>query len=90
MQDFPLDYFAGAIALKPKWLEAVFYAALNSYTCQDLPYPKALMLLNEVCFPEDDITCAEEEAQKSPSPQPMFFCESFINEAFASSLEPDE
>nr|XP_056707822.1 NADP-dependent oxidoreductase domain-containing protein 1 [Euleptes europaea] len=77
----------GAIAIKPKWLEAVFYAALNSYTCQDLPYTEALKLLNKVCFPEDVTTPSEE--QMSPPP-PAFVCESFINKAFASSLTPDD
>ncbi|XP_054828085.1 NADP-dependent oxidoreductase domain-containing protein 1 [Eublepharis macularius] len=76
----------GVIAIEPKWLEAVFYAALNSYTCQDVPYTEALKLLNEVCFPED-VTSSEEK--KSP-PEPLFVCESFINEAFASSLAPDD
>ncbi|XP_060117987.1 NADP-dependent oxidoreductase domain-containing protein 1 [Heteronotia binoei] len=79
----------GAIAMKPKWLEAVFYAALNSYTCQDLSCTKALELLNKVCFPEDVATSSEEHKSPSP-PQPLFVCESFINEAFASSLTPDD
>ncbi|XP_015273827.1 PREDICTED: NADP-dependent oxidoreductase domain-containing protein 1 [Gekko japonicus] len=78
----------GAIAVNPKWLEAVFYATLNSYTRQDLSYTEALKLLNEVCFHENVTTSSEE--QKSPPPQPLFVCESFINEAFASSLTPDD
>uniref|UniRef100_A0ACB8G558 Uncharacterized protein n=1 Tax=Sphaerodactylus townsendi TaxID=933632 RepID=A0ACB8G558_9SAUR len=83
----------GAIAVKPKWLEAVFYAALNSYTCQDLPYTEALKLLNKVCFPEDATTPSEEQKSPPPPPPPpppLFVCENFINEAFASSLTPDE
>ncbi|XP_077179449.1 NADP-dependent oxidoreductase domain-containing protein 1 [Paroedura picta] len=79
----------GAIAVKPKWLEAVFYAALNSYTCQNLPYTKALKLLNEVCFPVD-VTTSSEDQKPSPPTSPLFVCESFISEAFASSLKPDD
>ncbi|XP_042316359.1 NADP-dependent oxidoreductase domain-containing protein 1 [Sceloporus undulatus] len=72
----------GEIVVNREWLAAVFYAALNSYTWQGLSYAKALILLSQVCFPED-----EYGEDKLP---PLLLCENFINPTFASSLEPDD
>ncbi|XP_026561112.1 NADP-dependent oxidoreductase domain-containing protein 1 [Pseudonaja textilis] len=68
------------IAVNMKWLAAVFYTALNSYTEQHLPYTKALRLLNQVCFCEGNATTSS----------PFLVCEHFINQAFASSLAADD
>ncbi|KAH0620463.1 hypothetical protein JD844_020962 [Phrynosoma platyrhinos] len=70
------------IVVNREWLAAVFYAALNSYTWQCLSYAKALILLSQVCFPDN-----EYGEDKSP---PLLMCENFINPTFASSLEPDD
>ncbi|XP_062974550.1 NADP-dependent oxidoreductase domain-containing protein 1 [Elgaria multicarinata webbii] len=76
----------GEVVVNMKWLAAVFYAALNSYTWQQLSYAKALVLLNEVCFPEDKAIGPAEDK----SPPPFLACENFINRAFALSLEPND
>ncbi|XP_063149761.1 NADP-dependent oxidoreductase domain-containing protein 1 [Candoia aspera] len=68
------------IVVNMKWLAAVFYAALNSYSQQHLSYTRALELLNQVCFPEGNAT----------TPPPLLVCENFINQAFASSLAADD
>lgn len=64
----------------------MLYAALNSYTWQGLRYTRALVLLNQVCFPDDNagVTSGDD---KLP---PLLECEHFINRAFASSLLADE
>ncbi|KAL7992596.1 hypothetical protein Chor_016852, partial [Crotalus horridus] len=67
------------ITVNVKWLAAVFYAALNSYTQQHFSYTKALGLLNQVCFCEGNATTS-----------PFLVCEHFINQAFASSLAADD
>ncbi|XP_039207550.1 NADP-dependent oxidoreductase domain-containing protein 1 [Crotalus tigris] len=68
------------ITVNVKWLAAVFYAALNSYTQQHFSYTKALGLLNQVCFCEGNATTSS----------PFLVCEHFINQAFASSLAADD
>ncbi|KAM6463467.1 NADP-dependent oxidoreductase domain-containing protein 1 [Liasis olivaceus] len=68
------------IVVNMKWLAAVFYAALNSYSQQHFSYTRALGLLNQVCFPEGNAT----------TPSPLLVCENFINQAFASSLAADD
>ncbi|XP_061468797.1 NADP-dependent oxidoreductase domain-containing protein 1 [Rhineura floridana] len=70
------------IVVNVKWLAAVFYAALNSYTRQHLPYMRALLFLNQVCFLEDAAPASVEDKSESP----VLVCENFINPAFASSL----
>ncbi|XP_066468204.1 NADP-dependent oxidoreductase domain-containing protein 1 isoform X2 [Tiliqua scincoides] len=72
----------GGIIVNMKWLAAVFYAALNSYSWQRLSYAKTLLLLNQVCFPENFVPASAE--------QPFLLAENFINQAFASSLSPDD
>ncbi|KAJ6661307.1 hypothetical protein lerEdw1_015444 [Lerista edwardsae] len=72
----------GGITVDVKWLAAIFYAALNSYTEQHLSYKKAMLLLNQVCFPENFVPASAE--------QPFFLRENFINPAFASSMTPDD
>ncbi|XP_053881283.1 NADP-dependent oxidoreductase domain-containing protein 1 isoform X3 [Malaclemys terrapin pileata] len=49
------------IAVTGKWLEAVFYAALNSCMWRHLPHQHALKLLNDVCFPEHCPICTEQK-----------------------------
>uniref|UniRef100_A0A8C8VEA2 NADP-dependent oxidoreductase domain-containing protein 1 n=1 Tax=Pelusios castaneus TaxID=367368 RepID=A0A8C8VEA2_9SAUR len=49
------------IAVTGKWLEAIFYAALNSCMWRHLPHQQALKLLNDVCFPEHCPICAEKQ-----------------------------
>ncbi|XP_074852812.1 NADP-dependent oxidoreductase domain-containing protein 1 isoform X2 [Carettochelys insculpta] len=73
------------IAVTGKWLEAVFYAALNSCKWRHLPHQQALKLLNDVCFPEHCPICAE---QKTSCPR--FECGSFVNQTFVSSLTQEE
>uniref|UniRef100_A0A8C4VGE2 NADP-dependent oxidoreductase domain-containing protein 1 n=1 Tax=Gopherus evgoodei TaxID=1825980 RepID=A0A8C4VGE2_9SAUR len=58
------------IAVTGKWLEAVFYAALNSCMWRHLPHQRALKLLNDVCFPEHCPICAE---QKTSCPRFVLF-----------------
>ncbi|XP_053143537.1 NADP-dependent oxidoreductase domain-containing protein 1 [Hemicordylus capensis] len=72
----------GRIAVNIKWLAAVFYAALNSYSWQHLSHVRTLSLLNQVCFTEDFATTSEKK--------PFFICENFVNKDFASSLAPDD
>ncbi|XP_032069653.1 NADP-dependent oxidoreductase domain-containing protein 1 [Thamnophis elegans] len=64
------------ITVDMKWLAAVFYTALNSYTQQRLSYTRALVLLNQICFCEDNATTSS----------PFLVCEHFTNPAFASTL----
>ncbi|KFQ79748.1 NADP-dependent oxidoreductase domain-containing protein 1, partial [Phoenicopterus ruber ruber] len=66
-------------------LVAIFYAALNSSTWQNLPHQKALKLLNDLCFPEHCPICAE---QKTSCPR--FVCKSFVSKGFASSMTQEE
>ncbi|KAM7164053.1 NADP-dependent oxidoreductase domain-containing protein 1 [Macrochelys suwanniensis] len=73
------------IAVTGKWLEAVFYAALNSCMWRHLPHQQALKLLNDVCFPEHCPICAE---QKTCCPR--FVCGNFVNQTFASSLTQED
>ncbi|XP_067388709.1 NADP-dependent oxidoreductase domain-containing protein 1 [Emydura macquarii macquarii] len=73
------------IAVTGKWLEAVFYAALNSCMRWRLPHQQALKLLNDVCFPEHCPICAEQQTSC-----PRFVCENFVNQTFASSLTQED
>ncbi|XP_013923562.1 PREDICTED: NADP-dependent oxidoreductase domain-containing protein 1 [Thamnophis sirtalis] len=68
------------ITVDIKWLAAVFYTALNSYTQQRLSYTRALVLLNQICFCEDNATTSS----------PFLVCEHFTNPAFASTLAAAE
>ncbi|KAJ7345038.1 hypothetical protein JRQ81_000988 [Phrynocephalus forsythii] len=76
---------SGETVVNTNWLAAVFYAALNSYTSQGLRYARALALLNLICFPDDNTVSSGDD--RSP---PLLECENFINQAFASSLLPDD
>ncbi|XP_053881281.1 NADP-dependent oxidoreductase domain-containing protein 1 isoform X1 [Malaclemys terrapin pileata] len=73
------------IAVTGKWLEAVFYAALNSCMWRHLPHQHALKLLNDVCFPEHCPICTE---QKTSCPR--FVCGNFVNQTFVSSLTQED
>nr|XP_034963914.1 NADP-dependent oxidoreductase domain-containing protein 1 [Zootoca vivipara] len=71
------------IVVNTKWLAAVFYAALNSCTWQSVPYMRALVFLNEACFPVKASTTSLDNRPESPE----LVCENFINQAFASTLQ---
>ncbi|XP_025047944.1 NADP-dependent oxidoreductase domain-containing protein 1 [Alligator sinensis] len=70
----------GKVTVNAKWLEAVFYAALNSCMWQHLSHQETLKLLNSVCFSEPCHVCVEKETC------PLFVCGSFVNQTFAASL----
>nr|XP_006134878.1 NADP-dependent oxidoreductase domain-containing protein 1 isoform X2 [Pelodiscus sinensis]XP_025046345.1 NADP-dependent oxidoreductase domain-containing protein 1 isoform X2 [Pelodiscus sinensis] len=72
------------IAVTGKWLEAVFYAALNSCMWRHLPHQQALKLLNDVCFPKQCPICAEKTSC------PRFVCGNFVNQTFVSSLTEED
>ncbi|CAM2116143.1 unnamed protein product [Caretta caretta] len=73
------------IAVTGKWLEAIFYAALNSCMWWRLPHQRTLKLLNDICFPEHCPICAE---QKTSCPR--FVCGNFVSQTFVSSLTQED
>ncbi|XP_070610239.1 NADP-dependent oxidoreductase domain-containing protein 1 [Erythrolamprus reginae] len=70
----------GEITVNMKWLVAVFYSAINSYTQQQLSHTRALELLNQVCFCEGN----------APTSSPFLVCEHFVNPVFASTLTAND
>ncbi|XP_038624421.1 NADP-dependent oxidoreductase domain-containing protein 1 isoform X2 [Tachyglossus aculeatus] len=71
----------GGITINIKWLEAVFYAALNTCTSQGMPHPQALELLNNLCLPELLLPCQENKIDC-----PQFQVTHFVNKSFAQSM----
>ncbi|XP_074091742.1 NADP-dependent oxidoreductase domain-containing protein 1 [Macrotis lagotis] len=72
----------GGITLNIKWLEAVFYAALNTCTLREIPYQQALEVLNDLCLSVHLQTCEDK------TNCPRFIVTDFVNQAFAKTLHP--
>ncbi|XP_072478458.1 NADP-dependent oxidoreductase domain-containing protein 1 isoform X2 [Notamacropus eugenii] len=73
----------GGITLNIKWLEAVFYAALNTCTLREIPYQQALEILSDLCLSVHPKTCGEDKTNC-----PRFIVTEFVNQAFAKTLNP--
>ncbi|XP_012511590.1 PREDICTED: NADP-dependent oxidoreductase domain-containing protein 1 [Propithecus coquereli] len=68
---------AGGITLNIKWLEGVFYAALNMCTARNMATPEALLLLNKLFFSvhfKDTASC------------PKFQPTDFVSKAYVKNL----
>ncbi|XP_044518045.1 NADP-dependent oxidoreductase domain-containing protein 1 [Gracilinanus agilis] len=72
----------GGITLNIKWLEAVFYAALNTCTIKEMPYEDVLKALNNFCLSVHLPTCGKKTVC------PKFIVTDFVNQAFAKTLSP--
>lgn len=91
---FPADLFGGAdwyflshrclggVILNLKWLEGVFYAAINTCTAKDMPHSQVLQLLNELflsvhfkAYGKDGASCQKFQAQD-------FVCKAYIKNLF--------
>ncbi|XP_001508731.2 NADP-dependent oxidoreductase domain-containing protein 1 [Ornithorhynchus anatinus] len=75
----------GGITIDIKWLEAVFYAALNTCTSQGMPHPQALELLSNLCLPELLLPCQENKINCPP-----FQVTHFVNKSFAQSMTSED
>ncbi|KAM6202665.1 NADP-dependent oxidoreductase domain-containing protein 1 [Rhynchocyon petersi] len=72
---------AGGITLNIKWLEGVFYAALNLCTAREMSHRQVLQLLNERILSVKFEDCGEDSASC-----PTFQLTDFVNMAYASNL----
>lgn len=72
---------AGGIILNIKWLEGVFYAALNVCTAKSLPYQEVLQLLNELF-----LSAHFEDCGKDGASCPKFQLQDFISKEYAKKL----
>ncbi|XP_019495886.1 PREDICTED: NADP-dependent oxidoreductase domain-containing protein 1 [Hipposideros armiger] len=72
---------AGGIILNIKWLEGVFYAALNICTEKAVPHLLALQLLNELFLSVHSEDCQEEGASC-----PQFQLQDFVSKVYAENL----
>ncbi|XP_074145995.1 NADP-dependent oxidoreductase domain-containing protein 1 [Sminthopsis crassicaudata] len=73
----------GGVTVSIKWLEAVFYAALNTCTLKKIPYPQVLEILTNLCLSIHPQTCGEDKSNC-----PRFIVTDFVNQAFAKTLNP--
>ncbi|XP_054422962.1 NADP-dependent oxidoreductase domain-containing protein 1 [Pteronotus mesoamericanus] len=72
---------AGGIILNIKWLEGVFYAALNICTAKAMRHSQALQLLNELFLSVHFEDCGEDRASC-----PKFQLRDFVSKVYAENL----
>ncbi|XP_058423441.1 NADP-dependent oxidoreductase domain-containing protein 1 [Diceros bicornis minor] len=72
---------AGGIILNVKWLEGVFYAALNLCTAKDMPHAQVLQLLSE-----QFLSAHFEDCGKDGASCPKFQLLDFVSKAYAKNL----
>ncbi|KAI5232341.1 Nadp-Dependent Oxidoreductase Domain-Containing Protein 1 [Manis pentadactyla] len=72
---------AGGVILNIKWLEGVFYAALNICTAKEMPCSQALRLLNELF-----LSVHFEDCGKDGASCPKFQLQDFVSKAYAKNL----
>ncbi|XP_070259606.1 NADP-dependent oxidoreductase domain-containing protein 1 [Myotis yumanensis] len=72
---------AGGIILNIKWLEGVFYAALNTCTAKDLPHTATLQLMNELFLSVHTDDCGEDKASC-----PKLQLQDFVSHVYAKAL----
>ncbi|XP_073923562.1 NADP-dependent oxidoreductase domain-containing protein 1 [Castor canadensis] len=69
----------GGVILNIKWLEGLFYAALNICTANNMFYSKALQVLNKLFLTEQD-------HEKDKTPCPKFQLKHFVNKMYVKNL----
>ncbi|XP_036124185.1 NADP-dependent oxidoreductase domain-containing protein 1 [Molossus molossus] len=72
---------AGGVILNIKWLEGVFYAALNICTEKALPQSQVLQLLNDLFLSVHLEDCGEDRASC-----PKFHLQDFVSNVFSENL----
>ncbi|EPY81322.1 spermatogenesis-defective protein 39 isoform 1-like protein [Camelus ferus] len=72
---------AGGIILNVKWLEGVFYAAINTCTRKDMSHSQVLQLLNELFLSVHFETCGKDGASCR-----KFQVQDFVSKAYAENL----
>ncbi|XP_007939525.1 NADP-dependent oxidoreductase domain-containing protein 1 [Orycteropus afer afer] len=72
---------AGGISLNIKWLEGVFYAALNICTAKEMSHPRVLQLLSEHLLSVHFEDCGEDRASC-----PKFQLTDFVSKTYAKNL----
>nr|XP_019588993.1 PREDICTED: NADP-dependent oxidoreductase domain-containing protein 1 [Rhinolophus sinicus] len=72
---------AGGIILNIKWLEGLFYAALNVCTAEATPHLPALQFMNELFLSVHDEDCGEDGASC-----PQFQLQDFVSKVYAKNL----
>uniref|UniRef100_A0A8C3YUI5 NADP-dependent oxidoreductase domain-containing protein 1 n=1 Tax=Catagonus wagneri TaxID=51154 RepID=A0A8C3YUI5_9CETA len=72
---------AGGIILNIKWLEGVFYAAINICTAKDMPHSQVLQLLNELFF-----SVHFEADEKDGASCQKFQVQDFVSKAYIKNL----
>ncbi|KAM5338068.1 NADP-dependent oxidoreductase domain-containing protein 1 [Glossophaga mutica] len=75
---------AGGVILNIRWLDGVFYAALNVCTAKAMSLLQALQLLNEL-FPSTHI----KKCRKNGAPCPRFQLRDFLHGSYAQNLSPE-
>lgn len=90
---FPANLFGGAnwhflshwclggIILNIKWLEGVFYAAINVCTEKDMPHSQVLHLLNELFLSKRFEACEKDRVSFQ-----KFQAQDFVSKAYAKNL----
>ncbi|XP_049755695.1 NADP-dependent oxidoreductase domain-containing protein 1 [Elephas maximus indicus] len=72
---------AGGITLNIKWLEGVFYAALNICTAKEMSHPRVLQLLSEQFLSAHSGDCGKDSASC-----PKFQLTDFVSKTYAKNL----
>ncbi|XP_062944540.1 NADP-dependent oxidoreductase domain-containing protein 1 [Cynocephalus volans] len=72
---------AGGIILNIKWLEGVFYAALNICTASNVAHSQALRFLNELF-----LSVHFEDCEKDTASCPKFQLTNFVSKAYVKNL----
>ncbi|XP_057587467.1 NADP-dependent oxidoreductase domain-containing protein 1 [Hippopotamus amphibius kiboko] len=72
---------AGGIILNTKWLEGVFYAAINVCTAKDMPHSHVLQLLNALFLSRHFEACEKDGASCQ-----KFQAQDFVSKAYARNL----
>lgn len=78
---FLCHWFVGGIILNIKWLEGVFYAALNTCTAKNLPHVLTLQLVNELFLSVHSDDCGKDAASC-----PKLQLEDFVSQVYANGL----
>ena len=77
----PYRWCAGGVILNIKWLDGVFYAALNVCTAKAMRHSQALQLLNELFLSEHFKDCGKDGASC-----PKFQLQDFLSKGYAENL----
>ncbi|XP_036286238.1 NADP-dependent oxidoreductase domain-containing protein 1 [Pipistrellus kuhlii] len=72
---------AGGIIINIKWLEGVFYAALNTCTAKDMPHAQTLQIMNKLFLSAHTDNCEENGASC-----PKLQLQDFISQDYAKDM----